>query len=221
MAGLYHPNICRIFGAQLIPNQVVRIIMEFVEGGDLYGLLQSNAYLPWSSIFMFACQATRAVRYLHSRSILHRDIKSENFLVKTIKQNHKDVQVLVLADFGLATKDSTKQSRSTINYSAPEVLQGQPWTTKADIYSLGMVFYELIARDIPFKGVPDGSIKEQVKKGQRPDIPLKCPKVRFHLIFFFFFLKYVYSFCDNMAVGIQSDYRALLGAQSKQSTRRR
>ncbi len=73
----------------------------------------------------------------------------------------------------------SKSSVGTYRWSAPETLRGKSsvWTEKADIYSLGMVFYEIASREIPFRGEHELDIVEDIKSGKRPTIPSECPKV--------------------------------------------
>lgn len=175
MAQLHHPHICQVYGQCVIPNEAVWIVMQLAEEGTLGDLLVSqDEPLAYNTILSFALQATMAVKYLHSRPepILHRDIKSSNFLV-----HHGN---LLLTDFGLAKEKATigTSTRSTKNYSAPEVLKAKPsWTVKADIYSLGMLFYELVTGKIPFIGEDEFNIGDLVTNGQRPQIPPSCPVV--------------------------------------------
>lgn len=170
MATLRHESICWVLGGTVINDTLAYVVLEFVPGGDLHRfLLKSNGTLPWSTQLGFCISAAMAVNYLHSKkpSILHRDIKSNNFLVVDDKR-------LKLTDFGTAKiKSMAKYTPSTLNWSAPEVLGLEPnWTEKSDIYSLGLVFYEIVARKIPFHDIPeDISLPKAIVEGTRPTIP--------------------------------------------------
>lgn len=176
MAELRHENICQVYGLNVIDGVAVQLVLEYVSGGDLKNLLRSSVPLPWPTRMKFIHQACIAVNYIHARrpSIIHRDIKAENFLVKN--GTH-----LLLSDFRIAKfKDNVgNTSTGTRNWSTPEILQASPqWGEAADIYSLGMTIWEIAARKIPFEGVDVFALQELVHSGQRPQIPNDCPQVR-------------------------------------------
>ena len=120
---------------------------------------------------------TNALNYVHSQSIWHRDLKSGNVLV------HKDVDKLraKLTDFGeakvlqTATQKATK-GIGTLCWMAPEIVKGQQYTEKADVYSYGIILWQLAARsDDPYKEEPNQfAITQRVLEGRRPEIPKDC-----------------------------------------------
>lgn len=176
MASLRHPNICNLYGVCFF-GDFVWIIMQLVPGGQtLERLLHSAADIPLALQRKFILQSIRAVNYLHNRKdpILHRDIKSPNFLLQ-------EPETLLLTDFGTSNfkRNTSFTGRFTFNWAAPEVLQLKPnWTEKADIYSLGMVFFEIIARKTPFVEIrTDIEVQQAVNAGKRPNIPMSCPTV--------------------------------------------
>jgi serine/threonine protein kinase len=123
------------------------LILEFVEGGNLHEFLAHFGPLTQALQRTFFIQAARAINYLHTlpTPILHGGIKSLNFLVK-------DKSRLLLTDLGLSKAAALVTTQALVNWSAPEVLSTSPiWTEKADIYSLGMVFFEIISREFPSK----------------------------------------------------------------------
>lgn len=175
---LRHRNILQIYGACFLETQELWIVLEFMEGGSLYDLLQdSEKPLGWDIRARLALQAAKAVNVLHSSDpcILHRDIKSLNFLIS------KDAVELKLTDFGMSKVKVNSVATSTggigsCRWAAPEIIKGEQWTEKADIYSLGLTFYEIASRKIPFEKVGENFVVQYlVVENERPDIPNDCP----------------------------------------------
>ena len=128
---------------------VLYIVMEYADGGDLSMMLnERRSHLQEDEVMHYFIQIVLALKYLHDKNILHRDIKGQNiFLCRdgTVK----------LGDFGIAKAlDSTNQLAQTVIgttfYMAPDVLKGSGYNSKADIWSLGCVLYELCALSRPF-----------------------------------------------------------------------
>lgn len=101
-----------------------------------------------------ASNVTRALAYLHTRSppVIHRDVKPGNLLIDRAWK-------VKLADFGLAFSERAKQGAGTPQYMAPELLNGDEFGHKVDVYALGMVLYEMLTRAVPFDGLDAPSIK--------------------------------------------------------------
>lgn len=153
------------------------IVMEYAESGDLHKFLSSSTSpLPLFQQVSLCLQACKAVNYLHSAPspILHRDLKSLNFL---LQHNFK----LILTDFGLSKPlqlASAATSPGTLAWAAPELLRGnRKWDEKSDIYGLGMVMYEIVARKIPFQGLNYLEILENLQNKIRPELPSLCSHV--------------------------------------------
>ncbi|CAI5527213.1 unnamed protein product [Closterium sp. Naga37s-1] len=117
----------------------------------------------------------RGLRYLHARSIVHRDLKTDNLL---LDQKHRVVKI---ADFGVSRVEpgdrSMKRRTGTFGYMAPEVLKEQPYDHKADVYSYGIVLWEIVTCGNPFlfEGFKPEQVCCMVNQGLRPDIPSSCP----------------------------------------------
>eukprot|EP01099_Mayorella_cantabrigiensis_P000579 TRINITY_DN1259_c0_g1_i6.p1 TRINITY_DN1259_c0_g1~~TRINITY_DN1259_c0_g1_i6.p1 ORF type:complete len:370 (+),score=111.02 TRINITY_DN1259_c0_g1_i6:484-1593(+) len=179
MAGLHSGYIVHLYGAVIDPGNMC-MVMEFYPRGSLgYILWDKNEKLPWGRRWQIARDAALAMNYLHSRNppILHRDLKSGNFLIGS------DWRVR-LTDFGCSTTQETIQDESeflggTLVWTAPEVLDGSIYTTKADVYSYGMVMLELATRKQPWYEYEDASqqllIRRKVGEGHRPTIPSDTP----------------------------------------------
>jgi serine/threonine protein kinase len=148
-ASLNHPNIVTIYEIAEENDQIF-IVMEYVEGKSLRDVI--NEYkMGIEKIIDIITQISEGLSKAHKEGIVHRDIKPENIIIG------KDARVKIL-DFGLAklkgVSKLTKNSSTvgTIHYMAPEQVQGKDVDHRSDIWSLGIVFYELLAGNVPFKG---------------------------------------------------------------------
>ena len=179
MAHLRAPNIVQFYGYCISPHYC--IVMEYMPNGSLFSVLHSNKPLDWPERFQIAVDIAKGLAFLHHEKILHRDVKSLNVLL----DKHYQAK---LTDFGLskvktettsyhmATKTKS-DAVGTIAWMAPELFGPKAvYTPKADIYSLGVTFWELAARQVPFKDATDPIlIPGWVKEGHREDIPSDCP----------------------------------------------
>ena len=150
LENLHHPNIIRSMGDGKVRGKYY-IVMEYVEGESIKDLQTKKKMLIEQEVIKVLLQVVDALAYLHSHSIIHRDIKPQNIL---IKDGHVNV-----ADFGIAILKTTdkkiSESRSgTAIYMSPEQIKGQDIDLRSDIYSLGVTAYEMLTGTIPFDG-PD------------------------------------------------------------------
>jgi len=172
MASLHHPNIVQLFGVCLEKGHY-SIVMEYFPQGSLDKVLHSNESLTWQQRWQIAYDVSRGLSYLHGKAILHRDLKSSNVLL--------DKQMTVkLSDFGLSRGEDaqlTRQSVGTLAWMAPELFEsGAKYTQKSDVYSYGMILWELSSRKKPFNEATNGAqIIGAVTSGQRLNIPKDCP----------------------------------------------
>ena len=126
------------------------IVMEYVKGHTLKQLIRRRGALPYKEAVWIMKQLSSALLEAHKNGIIHRDIKSQNVLIK-------DDGTVKLADFGIAILNNAMQLTSrgsvlgSVHYLAPELAKGGNATMQSDIYSLGIVFYELLTGDVPFK----------------------------------------------------------------------
>ncbi|KAJ0408894.1 hypothetical protein ATCC90586_005931 [Pythium insidiosum] len=152
MSLLHHANICELVGASLKPTQRA-LVLELVERGSLWHILQTQqAMLTPSLRAKFALETARGMTYLHTfeHPILHRDMKSPNLLVD---RNFS----IKISDFGLSRVKAQIQTmtgyRGTVQWMAPEVLGCFKYTEKADVFSFGIVLWEIFSPSVP-RGCP-------------------------------------------------------------------
>ncbi|CAI9118963.1 OLC1v1020600C4 [Oldenlandia corymbosa var. corymbosa] len=172
MKRLRHPNILLFMGAVTSPERLC-IVTEFLPRGSLFRLLQRNvAKFDWRRRIHIALDVARGMNYLHhcNPPIVHRDLKSSNLLVD------KNWTVKV-GDFGLSrlkreTYLTTKTGKGTPQWMAPEVLRNEPSDEKADVYSFGVILWELATEKIPWDNLNSMQVIGAVGfMNQRLDIP--------------------------------------------------
>ena len=158
-AGLSHNNIVSVFDVG-VQGEMHYIVMEYVEGITLKEYLVKHGPLSWEKAVHFACQIASGLQHAHRKGIVHRDIKPQNILVT------KD-ETLKVTDFGIARAVSTvtmkvdDNSLGTVHYCSPEQARGGYTDEKSDIYSLGVVLYEMVTGALPFEG--DSSVSVALK----------------------------------------------------------
>lgn len=147
---LDHPNIIRVLDLEEADKQLF-IVMEYVAGTNLNQLLETNSLLPFAQVIQITQQIAAALDHAHSRHLIHRDVKPSNVLVRSDG-------VVKLTDFGIVKAvEGTKitQTGTTIGtpaYMSPEQMIGTPVDHRSDLYSLGVVLYEMITGKVPFDG---------------------------------------------------------------------
>ncbi|KAJ4959771.1 hypothetical protein NE237_019681 [Protea cynaroides] len=178
---LRHPNIITFIAACKKPP-VFCIITEYLAGGSLRKYLHQHEpnSLPLGLVLKFSLDIARGLHYLHSQGILHRDLKSENLLLG------EDMRVKV-ADFGISCLESQcgsgKGFTGTHRWMAPEVILEKHHTKKVDVYSFGIVLWELLTALTPFEGLSPEQVAFAVSmKNARPPLPSTCPEAFSHLI---------------------------------------
>ncbi|CAN8069668.1 unnamed protein product [Agarophyton chilense] len=175
LSTLRHPNIIGFVGACTRPPNLM-IITEFMSRGTLFDVLhQSNERVTWPMRKKFALDTCKGMRYLHNSKLLHRDLKSSNLLLD------KDYNCKV-GDFGLTriSKGSAAVQMTgqcgTFQYMAVEVLANKPYSEKADVFSFGILLWEIVARKLPYFGMQPMQVGMAVlNQGLRPTIPRECP----------------------------------------------
>ncbi|XP_031478614.1 serine/threonine-protein kinase STY13-like [Nymphaea colorata] len=192
---LDHPNVTKFVGASMgtselkipsrsssingheaIPARACCVVVEYLPGGTLKQFLIKNRRrkLAYKIVIQLALDLARGLSYLHSRKIVHRDVKTENMLLDTTR-------TLKIADFGVARveaqnpKDMTGET-GTLGYMAPEVLNGQPYNRRCDVYSFGICLWEIYCCEMPYPYLTFAEVSSAVvRQNLRPEIPRCCP----------------------------------------------
>jgi serine/threonine-protein kinase len=145
---LNHPNIVTIYDAGE-HDGIFYIAMEFIEGTTLHELLAEQRVLPTEEVIGLTRQICRGLDYAHSNGIIHRDVKPANIMITA----NGTVKIM---DFGIAKSGgqvtNTGQVLGTPNYMAPEQVKGRPLDGRSDLFSLGVILYEMLTGEKPFVG---------------------------------------------------------------------
>ncbi len=184
-AQLNHPNIITIYD-EGVEGGVHFIAMEFIDGDDLRNIILRERFLPVKTTLSWIRPLVEGLGYAHRKGLIHRDIKSANILISS--ENRP-----VLTDFGIARITTDTQSTraaeasqltrpgtimGTLQYMSPEQITGKPVTPVSDIYSMGVVMYQCLTGELPFRGDTDWSTMHKIAnnaptapRGIRSDIP--------------------------------------------------
>lgn len=163
---LNHPNVVDVYDVGEYEGRHY-IVMEYIHGRTLKQLISQRGALHQDEAVSIMVQLTSAVVHAHEHNIIHRDIKPQNVLIK-------DDGTVKITDFGIAlAHDSVQLTQSdavlgSAHYLAPETTRGEVQTNQVDIYSLGIVFYELLVGSVPFRG--DNPVQIAMKH-LREDVP--------------------------------------------------
>jgi serine/threonine-protein kinase len=175
VAQLSHPHIVGVIDAGEDEGRPY-IVFEYVEGETLKERIRRVGRLPIAEAVAYAVEIARALGVAHARHIVHRDVKPQNVLID-------EEGSAKVTDFGIArTLDEeglTADGRvlGTTDYVSPEQALGQPVTGQSDLYSLGIVLYEMLAGDVPFKGENQVAVAMKHVREDLPDIQRRRPEV--------------------------------------------
>ena len=183
---LSHPNIRAVYDV-VSSGDTEYIVMEYVEGINLKQYLKKKGALTWKETLHFSTQIAKALSHAHSKGIIHMDIKPQNIMLP------KDGTAKV-ADFGIAqlgdSVDETGDSEEavgSIHYISPEQARGEAVDARSDIYSLGVVMYEMLTGKLPFDGdsVAEVALKHftvtpEAPTAINPEIPPELEEITLH-----------------------------------------
>lgn len=182
VAMLSHPNIVAVHDVSRSKN-IEYIVMEMIDGITLKQYMQKRGALSWAETLHFSLQIAKALSHAHSRGIVHRDIKPQNIMIL------RDGTAKV-ADFGIAHLQSAGQETVTndalgsVHYISPEQAKGEAVDERADIYSFGVVMYEMLTARLPFEGDSPVSVAIQhissiplMPRDINPDVPQKLEAI--------------------------------------------
>lgn len=179
-AGLEHPNIVNIYdvGSE---NGMYYIVMEYVEGITLKTYIEKKGRLSFKEAVSIAIQVGRGIESAHNKHIIHRDIKPQNIIISTEGK-------VKVTDFGIARVATTNTINAdvmgSVHYASPEQARNGFVDGKSDIYSLGIVMYEMVTGRVPFDGESTVSVAIQhlqeemvVPSAYAPDLPISMEKI--------------------------------------------
>uniref|UniRef100_A0A0E0L4Q6 Protein kinase domain-containing protein n=1 Tax=Oryza punctata TaxID=4537 RepID=A0A0E0L4Q6_ORYPU len=174
LARLHHRNVIKLIGACNAPP-VFCVITEFLCGGSLRAFLRKlqRQKLPLEKIICIALDIAHGLEYIHSQRVIHRDVKPENILF--------DGECCAkVVDFGVACEEvycnSLEDDPGTYRWMAPEMYKRKPYGRKVDVYSFGLILWELFSGSIPYEEMtPLQAAFAVVNKNLRPVIPSSCP----------------------------------------------
>jgi mitogen-activated protein kinase kinase kinase 7 len=178
LSRINHPHIVKLYGA--CTKQPVCLVMEYAEGGSLYNVLHGASPVPKytaAHAISWALQCARGVEYLHAmkpKALIHRDLKPPNLLLIN------GGTVLKICDFGTACDAHTHMTnnKGSAAWMAPEVFEGSNYSEKCDVFSWGIILWEVIARCKPFDEIGGSAFRVMwaVHSGKRPPLVKDCPK---------------------------------------------
>nr|XP_020862716.1 serine/threonine-protein kinase ULK2 isoform X2 [Phascolarctos cinereus] len=175
---LQHENIVALYDVQELPNSVF-LVMEYCNGGDLADYLQAKGTLSEDTIRVFLHQIAAAMRVLHSKGVIHRDLKPQNILLSYASRRKPSVSGIriKIADFGFARYLHSNMMAATLcgspMYMAPEVIMSQHYDAKADLWSIGTVIYQCLVGKPPFQANSPQDLRMFYEKNRSliPSIP--------------------------------------------------
>ena len=153
-----HPNIVSVYDVSSSPSADY-IVMELIDGITLKHYMEKKGTLNWKETLHFAIQIAKALEHAHSRGIVHRDIKPHNVMV--LKNGSVKVTDFGIAQVMAKTNTLTKEALGSVHYISPEQAKGGRVDNRSDLYSLGVVMYEMITGRVPYDGESPVSIAIQ------------------------------------------------------------
>ncbi|MGA9292633.1 MAG: protein kinase, partial [Ignavibacteriaceae bacterium] len=167
-AALNHPNIATIYSIEVFGDEIF-IVMEYIDGIELKDKIKSG-HISTGEVINIAIQIAQGLEAAHEKEIVHRDIKSQNIIITS------DGKVKIM-DFGLAKTNKGEQltkigtTVGTVAYMSPEQAKGEKVDKRTDIWSLGVLLYEMVTRHLPFKGDYDQAIIYSILNEKPEPIP--------------------------------------------------
>lgn len=180
---LDHPNLTRVLDFGQEPDGLLYLAMEFLDGEELRHVLEREGALQLERIVHIMLQVSAALAHAHVRGIVHRDIKPENVvLIAGHDDDGRPIEVVKVCDFGIALRrtddPADAEVAGTPEYMSPEQCRGQELDARSDVYSCGVMMYEMATGRVPFRGEdPLDIVRQQVKD---PPPPLSTRRREIH-----------------------------------------
>ncbi len=182
---LDHPNSIRVFDFGAEPDGLLYIAMEYVEGPDLFAVLHEHGPLSPTAIVDILSQVLSALAVAHDLGVFHRDLKPENIMIVRGKGDEgQPIDIVKVLDFGIAKIAETGQQQGeekarrhttkglvvgTPEYMSPEQARGESLDGRSDLYSVGVILYELLTGHVPFEGEsPIGTVLKHISDAPAP-----------------------------------------------------
>jgi serine/threonine-protein kinase len=164
---LTHPSIVTIYDAGE-EHDLAYIAMEFLKGSDLTKFIKKDKLLPYAKVLDLIKRSAEGLDYAHSNNVVHRDIKPANIMYDV------DSDSMKITDFGIAritdsSKTKTGMVLGTPSYMSPEQLAGKRVTGQSDLFSLGVMMYQMVTGELPFKGDSMATLMYKIANETHPD----------------------------------------------------
>lgn len=197
MCALSHPNIVRVYDSSVGHGRDLKyFVMEYIEANTLKNMISNYGALPPRDVLLLAEQILLALKHCHSRGVIHCDVKPQNILLM-------DDGSIKLTDFGIARFVDSEENREsdiavgTVYYISPEQASGKPLDGRSDLYSLGVLMYEMATGHLPFNHEnPEKVTKMQIEQSPRrprsvnPAIPKGLEQIILHAMEKHAFMRY-------------------------------
>ncbi|MCH4096411.1 MAG: Stk1 family PASTA domain-containing Ser/Thr kinase [Acidaminococcus provencensis] len=178
-AGLSHPNIVNIYDCGN-EHEIYYIVMEYVVGRSLKEVIEENGALDYKTAVRYAIGICSALKQAHDHSIVHCDVKSQNILIDT-KGVAKITDFGIARAFGQPSNGPDKNVIGSVYYLSPEQAAGQPVTPQSDLYSLGVVFFEMLTGKLPYDGATPLEVARHHLESSTPSARRYDPDIPYYL----------------------------------------